>query len=70
MDREAQNDFVWDLAYDLHEFIQTAFFREEDDCFNEIDKLLEEIKARQADKCMARFNFTARLPSSSEIWFN
>jgi hypothetical protein len=70
MDREAQNDFVWDLAYDLHEFIQTAFFREKDDCFNEIDRLLEEIKARQADKCMARFNSTARFPSSSEIWFN
>jgi len=70
MEREAQSDHTWDLAYDLQKFIQTAFFSEEDSCFNEIDRLLEEIKARQADKCMARFDFIARLPSSSEIWFN
>jgi hypothetical protein len=69
-DREAQNDHVWDLAYDLQKFIQNAFFREEDSCADEIDKLLEEIKARQAEKCFERFNFVARLPSSTEIWFD
>jgi hypothetical protein len=70
MEREAQSDHTWDLAYDLQKFIQHAFFSEEDSCFNEIDRLLEEIKSRQADKCMARFDFIARLPSSAEIWFN
>jgi hypothetical protein len=69
-DREAENDYVWDLAFDLQQFIQAAFFKEEDDCFSEIDRLLEEIKARQADKCMARFNLSMKLPSSTEIWFN
>ena len=58
-DRDALNDYVWDLAYDLHKFIQHAFFKQEDDCPNEIDKLLEEIKARQENKCMRRFDYVA-----------
>jgi len=69
-DRETQNDHAWDLAYDLQKFIQTAFFSNEDSCFDEIDKLLEEIIAKQAQKCTERFNFIARLPSATEIWFD
>jgi hypothetical protein len=59
MNREAQNDFVWDLAYDLQQFIQNLFFKQEDECADEIDRLLEELKLRQEGKCMRRFEFVA-----------
>jgi hypothetical protein len=53
--QDRNSDAVWDLAYDLQQFIQIAFFSREGDCPVEIERLLAEIMERQANKCVARF---------------
>jgi len=47
---------VWDLAFDLHEFIMLRFFKNDDDNSEEIDRLIEDIKARQENKNYDRFD--------------
>ncbi|MCL2633986.1 MAG: hypothetical protein FWD34_05665 [Oscillospiraceae bacterium] len=56
---DADSDAVWDLAYDLQQFIKAAFFNEEGRSPDEIAMLLKEIKARQDNKCTCRFDRTA-----------
>jgi len=58
---EKHDDAVWDLARDLQQFLRYTYFRQEEDCFDEIDKLLEEIKARQDGKCTLRFDEVAKV---------
>ncbi|MCL2633985.1 MAG: hypothetical protein FWD34_05660 [Oscillospiraceae bacterium] len=50
-------DAVWDLAYDLQQFLRYTFFRQEGDCPDEIAEILEEIKSRQGNKCTERFDY-------------
>ena len=49
-------DAVWDLAYDLQEFLRYTFFRQDGDCAETAAQILEEIIARQENKCVARFH--------------
>jgi hypothetical protein len=52
---------VQDLAKDLQKFLRYTFFKQEDDCADEIDRILEELKARQEGKCMCRFDEVSKV---------
>jgi hypothetical protein len=47
---------VWDLAFDLQQFLRYTFFKQEGDCPEDVDRILAEIKERQNYKCTCRFD--------------
>jgi hypothetical protein len=53
---ERDEKAVLDLANDLQEFLRYTFFKQEDDCPDEIDRILDLLKARQEGKCVCRFD--------------
>lgn len=55
-DISRDDDIVWDLAYDLQQFMRYTFFKSEDDNPEEVEQILAEIKERQATKNYDRFN--------------
>jgi len=55
-DISRDDDIVWDLAYDLQQFMRYTFFKSEDDDPEEVAQILADIKARQANKNYDRFD--------------
>jgi len=55
-DISRDDDIVWDLAYDLQQFMRYTFFKSEDDVPEEVEQILADIKARQANKNTDRFD--------------
>jgi len=53
---EADDDAAWDLAYDLQQFINATVFKPDDMSADEADKIVAEVKARQANKDTGRFD--------------
>jgi len=49
-------DSVWDLAYDLQQFINATVFKPADMDSDKADKIVAEVKARQKDKIFDRFD--------------
>jgi len=55
-DISRDDDIVWDLAYDLQQFMKYTFFKSKDDDPEEVAQILADIKARQASKNYDRFD--------------
>jgi len=55
-DISSDDDIVWDLAYDLQQFMRYTFFKSEDDDPEEVAQILADIKARQSSKNTDRYD--------------